>query len=161
MIAVVQRAREASVVVDGAVVGAIDAGMVILLGVARDDTSAHAAVLARKAAALRIFPDAAGVPNVSLVDAGLAALVVSQFTLLADLRKGNRPGYGEAAPPEQAERLYEEFVVLLRAQLDPTGSDPARVATGRFGAMMDVALVNDGPFTLVLDSRLWMRRERE
>lgn len=99
MRAVIQRAREASVTVDGTVVGAIDRGIVVLLGVGHDDTPERAAVLARKVAALRIFPDAERVMNLSLIDTGYRALVVSQFTLMADTRKGNRPSYGGAAPP--------------------------------------------------------------
>ncbi len=149
MKAVVQRARGASVTVDGEVVGAIDRGMVVLLGVGHDDDEAHAASLARKVAALRLFPDEKDVPNLSLLDTGLSALVVSQFTLMADTRKGNRPSYVAAAPPEQAERLYEHFVARLRAAI---GAD--RVATGRFRAMMDVAFVNEGPFTLLLESKV-------
>ena len=149
MKAVVQRAREASVTVDGEVVGRIDRGMVLLLGVAREDDPAHAAMLARKVAALRLFPDEADVPNLSLVDTGYAALVISQFTLLGDTRKGNRPSYIGAAPPELAESLYERFVAELRAIIGPE-----RVATGRFRAMMDVALVNEGPFTLLLESKV-------
>jgi D-aminoacyl-tRNA deacylase len=146
--AVVQRAREASVTVAGETFGRIERGMVVLLGVGHDDDEAHAAMLARKAAQLRIFPDAAGVPNLSLLDTGYGALVVSQFTLMADTRKGNRPSYTGAAPPELAERLYEHFVRELRGHL----SDE-RVATGRFGATMDVAFVNEGPFTLLLESK--------
>lgn len=149
MKAVVQRARAASVTVSGEIVGAIDRGVMVLLGVGRDDDEAHAAALARKVAALRLFPDAAEVPNLSLLDTGYSALVVSQFTLMADTRKGNRPSYAGAAPPEQAEHLYEYFVSELRAAL---GAD--RVATGRFRAMMDVAFVNEGPFTLLLESKV-------
>jgi len=149
MKAVVQRARGASVTVGGEIVGKIDRGMVLLLGVGRDDDAAHATMLARKIAALRLFPDAADVPNLSLVDTGYEALVVSQFTLLGDTRKGNRPSYGAAAGPEQAEALYEMFVADLRAII---GAD--RVATGRFRAMMDVAFVNEGPFTLLVESKV-------
>jgi len=149
MKAVVQRARAASVTVDGEVVGSIDRGMVVLLGVGRDDTEAHADMLARKVAALRLFPDSNDVPNLSLIDTGFAALVVSQFTLLGDTRKGNRPSYIDAAPPELAEALYERFVAALRASI---GAE--RVATGRFRMMMDVAFVNEGPFTLLLESKV-------
>jgi D-tyrosyl-tRNA(Tyr) deacylase len=149
MKAVVQRAREASVTVGGEVVGSISRGMVVLLGVGRDDTEAHAAMLARKVAALRLFPDANDVPNLSLIDTGYEALVVSQFTLLGDTRKGNRPSYIDAAPPELAEGLYEKFVAELRGAI---GAD--RVATGRFRQMMDVAFVNEGPFTLLLESKV-------
>lgn len=146
--AVVQRARTASVTVSGEVVGAIERGVVVLLGVGQGDDETHARGLARKVAQLRLFPDDAGVPNVSLVDTGYGALVISQFTLLADTRKGNRPSYTGAAAPEHAERLYELFVAELRTHL---GS--ASVETGRFGAMMDVAFVNEGPFTLLLESK--------
>jgi D-aminoacyl-tRNA deacylase len=147
--AVVQRARQASVSVDGEVVGAIEKGVVVLLGVGRDDDDAHAATLARKVAALRLFPDADGVANLSLIDTGYAALVVSQFTLHADTSKGNRPSYGGAASHELAETLYEAFVRELRTHVGA-----ANVATGRFRAMMDVALVNEGPFTLLLESKV-------
>ncbi|HVK40802.1 MAG TPA: D-aminoacyl-tRNA deacylase [Candidatus Kapabacteria bacterium] len=148
MKAVVQRARAASVAVDGRTIGAIERGLVVLLGVGHDDDDAHATMLARKVAQLRVFPDEAGVPNLSLIDTGHGALVISQFTLLADTRKGNRPSYVGAAAPELAERLYERFVGELRGHL---GDE--RVATGRFGAMMDVAFVNEGPFTLLLESK--------
>jgi D-tyrosyl-tRNA(Tyr) deacylase len=147
--AVVQRAREASVTVEGEIVGAVARGMVVLLGVGHDDDETHAAMLARKVAQLRLFPDDAGVANLSLIDKGYGALVISQFTLLADTRKGNRPSYTGAAAPERAEALYERFVAELRSHI---GAD--RVATGRFGAMMNVALVNEGPFTLLLESKV-------
>ncbi len=146
---VIQRARDASVTIDGQVVGSIERGIVALLGVAREDDARHARMLARKVAALRLFPDEHGTPNLSLIDTGYRALIISQFTLLADTRKGNRPGYSNAAPPERAEEMYEEFVRAMREHI---GVD--RVATGRFGAMMDVALVNEGPFTLLLESRV-------
>jgi D-tyrosyl-tRNA(Tyr) deacylase len=149
MKAVVQRAREASVTIRGEIVGSIGRGMLLLLGVGRDDTEAHAAMLARKVAALRLFPDGNDVPNLSLVDTGYEALVVSQFTLLGDTRKGNRPSYIDAAPPELAEALYEKFVADLRGII---GS--GRVATGRFRQMMDVAFINEGPFTLLLESKV-------
>ena len=135
--------------VAGETVGRIERGMIVLLGIGQDDDEAHATMLARKIAALRLFPDADDIPNLSLVDTGYSALVISQFTLLADTRKGNRPSYIAAARPEQAEPLYEQFVAALREQL---GDD--RVATGRFGAMMDVAFVNEGPFTLLLESKV-------
>ncbi len=149
MKAVVQRARQASVTVAGDIVGRIDRGMVVLLGVGREDDERHVRMLARKVAALRLFPDADGVPNLSLVDTGYAALVVSQFTLLGDTRKGNRPSYVDAAPPELAERLYRLFVEELRVLLGES-----RVATGVFRAMMDVEFVNEGPFTLLLESKV-------
>jgi D-tyrosyl-tRNA(Tyr) deacylase len=149
MKAVVQRARDASVTVAGEIVGRIDRGMVVLLGVGREDDERHARMLARKVAALRLFPDDADVPNLSLIDTGYAALVVSQFTLLGDTRKGNRPSYVDAASPETAEKLYEAFVEELRGAIGEL-----RVATGKFRMMMDVAFVNEGPFTLLLESKV-------
>jgi D-aminoacyl-tRNA deacylase len=146
MRAVVQRVSEASVRVDGAVVSRIGAGLLILLGVGREDGEADAHDLAEKVANLRILADDEGRMNRSLLDTGGEALVVSQFTLYGDARKGRRPGYTDAAPPEEANRLYEQFVARLRS----TG---LRVQTGTFRAMMDVALVNQGPVTLLLDSR--------
>ena len=148
MKAVIQRSGEASVKVDGAIVGQIDEGMVILLGVGHNDNTAHAEALANKIARIRIFPDEQGIPNHSLIDTGKKALVISQFTLMADTRKGNRPSYIGAAPPDKAESLYEHFVQALQNQLEANN-----VATGRFGAMMEVALVNQGPYTLVLESK--------
>jgi len=144
--AVVQRAGEASVRVDGEVVGRIGPGLVVLLGVGRDDTEKDADVLAEKVLNLRIFPDEQGQMNRSVCDTGGGLLVVSQFTLMGDARRGRRPSYVEAAGPEDAERLYAHFVQRLR----PSGLD---VATGVFRAMMDVALVNQGPVTILLDSR--------
>ncbi|MBC8144284.1 MAG: D-tyrosyl-tRNA(Tyr) deacylase [bacterium] len=148
MKAVVQRVRNASVTVNGDIVGAIERGALILLGVAADDSTEQAKMLARKIAHLRFFPDDAGVPNLSLVDTGFGSLVVSQFTLLGDARRGNRPSYVAAAPPELAERLYLEFVESLRSHV------AGPVATGRFRAMMDVASVNEGPFTLLVESKI-------
>lgn len=149
MKAVVQRARDASVTVEGEITGQISRGLVVLLGVSRSDDERHARMLARKVAALRLFPDEQDIPNLSLLDTGFGALVISQFTLLGDTRKGNRPSYTDAAPPEQAQRLYELFVEELRGEIGPE-----RVATGRFRAMMDVAFVNEGPFTLLLESKV-------
>jgi len=149
MKAVVQRARDASVTVDGEIIGNIGRGMVVLLGVGRDDTEPHAQMLARKVAMLRLFPDEQDVPNLSLIDTGYSALVVSQFTLLGNTRKGNRPSFVDAAAPDLAIPLYELFVAELRSHI---GED--RVSTGRFGAMMDVAFVNEGPFTLLLESKV-------
>lgn len=146
MRAVVQRVSRASVTVDGAVVGAIDAGFLILLGVTHDDGPEHSAWLARKIAGLRVFVDDEGKMNRSLGESGLGALVVSQFTLYGDCRKGRRPSFVGAARPEQAEPLYERFCDDLAAE----GIAP--VERGVFGATMEVALINDGPVTLILDS---------
>jgi D-tyrosyl-tRNA(Tyr) deacylase len=143
--ALLQRTSGARVRVDGEVVGEIGAGLAILLGVGPDDDEAVADALARRAAELRIFDDAAGKTNLSLLDVGGEALVVSQFTLYADTRRGRRPGFTGAAAPEVAERLYRRFAEALRAL-------GVGVATGRFGALMAVELVNDGPFTIWLDS---------
>ncbi|MCS6849900.1 MAG: D-aminoacyl-tRNA deacylase [Gemmataceae bacterium] len=145
MRAVVQRVRRASVTVEGELTGRIDEGLLVLLGVASTDTPADAQWLADKIVALRIFNDANGKMNRSLLEVGGAALVVSQFTLFGDCRKGRRPSFLGAAPPETAIPLYEAFVTAVRAHGVP-------VATGRFGAMMQVELVNDGPVTLILDS---------
>lgn len=146
MRAVVQRVTEASVTVEGRIVGRIGAGLLVLLGVGQGDAEADADYLAEKVANLRIFADAAGQMNRSLLDVGGAALVVSQFTLYGDSRRGRRPDYSDATAPEEANRLYEHFVVSLRA----TG---VSVGTGIFRAMMDVTLVNQGPVTLLLDHR--------
>jgi len=144
--AVVQRASEASVSVLGETVGRIGPGLVILLGVGKTDTEEDADLLADKVVHLRVFPDDAGQMNRSVLDVGGGLLVISQFTLMGDARRGRRPSYVEAAAPEEAERLYTHFVERLR----PSGLD---VATGVFRAMMDVALVNQGPVTILLDSR--------
>jgi D-aminoacyl-tRNA deacylase len=142
--AVAQRVSAARVRVDGGVVGEIGAGLCVLLGVARDDGEAETVKLAGKLARLRVFADEEGRFDRSLLDVGGAALVVSQFTLIADTAKGNRPSFAAAAPPEQAEPLYERFCQELRALGVP-------VATGVFGAYMQLELVNDGPVTIVLD----------
>jgi D-tyrosyl-tRNA(Tyr) deacylase len=134
------------VTVGGEVVGQIGRGLLVLLGVEGDDTEADAHQLADKTIGLRIFDDAEGKMNLSLAEIGGAMLVVSQFTLLGDCRKGRRPSFIGAAPPELAEKLYETFVAAVGVQGIP-------VATGRFRAMMDVELVNDGPVTILLDSR--------
>ena len=144
--AVVQRVSEASVRVDGEKVGAIGRGLVVLLGVGGGDGEADASYLADKVLNLRVFPDEAGQMNRSVIDVGGGLLVVSQFTLMGDVRRGRRPSYSDAAPPGEASRLYEVFVSCLR----PSGLP---VATGIFRAMMDVALVNEGPVTILLDSR--------
>jgi D-tyrosyl-tRNA(Tyr) deacylase len=144
MRAVCQRVSEARVTVDGAVTGEIGAGLVVLLGVERSDEPRDARQLARKVAQLRIFEDDGGRFAHSLLDTAGSALVVSQFTLVADTRKGNRPSFTNAAPAEQAEPLYEEFCAALAAEGAP-------VEQGVFGARMEVALVNAGPVTIVLD----------
>lgn len=149
MKAVIQRARNATVRVAGEVVGAIPKGMVVLLGVAADDTEPHAVMLAKKVANLRLFPDDKDIPNLSLLDTGYGALVISQFTLLADTRKGNRPSYIAAAPPERANALYQRFVEELCLLIGHNN-----VATGQFREIMDVAFVNEGPFTLLLESKV-------
>ena len=143
MRAVCQRVSEARVRVDGTLTGQIQLGVVVLLGIARTDTPADAERLAGKVARLRIFANDRGRFDRSLVEVGGAALVVSQFTLIADTHKGNRPSFTEAAPPEDAEPLYERFCTTLRAEGVP-------VETGIFGTMMAVELVNDGPVTIVI-----------
>lgn len=143
MKAVVQRVSEARVRARGETVGEVGPGLCVLLGVALDDTPANAQRLAEKVARLRIFEDDEGRFDRSLLDVGGEALVVSQFTLLADTAKGNRPSFTEAAPPDEAEPLYEAFCEALRKQ-------GVRVATGLFGARMAVELVNEGPVTIVL-----------
>ena len=140
---VVQRVRRARVTVADETVGQIGAGLLVLVGVADDDGEGEADALAGKVARLRVFEDEAGKFDRSVVDAGRAVLAVSQFTLIADTRKGNRPSFSHAARPEQAEPLFDRFCASLR-ELGPT------VETGRFGAHMEVELVNDGPVTIVL-----------
>lgn len=144
MRAVVQRVKRASVAVEGQVVAAIERGIVILVGVRSEDTEEAARWLAQKIAALRIFEDAEGKFNLALRDVGGAALVVSQFTLYADARKGRRPSFTDAASPEVAEPLIARFVELLRAEGIP-------VQTGVFGAKMLVEIHNDGPVTILLE----------
>jgi len=151
---VLQRVSRASVSVDHAVVGAIDGGLLILVGVADGDTRAQAEALARKVSGLRIFADSEGRFNDSLLDAGGAALVISQFTLHADVRKGRRPSFTSAARPDIAEPLVEHFAESLRSHGVP-------VQSGVFGAMMSVELVNDGPFTVVIDSADLERPRRD
>lgn len=147
MKAVLQRVTSARVQVDERTVGEIGKGLLILLGVAGEDHEADAKWLAEKIASLRIFPDSQGKMNLSIKEAAGSALVVSQFTLLGDCRKGRRPSFDKAAPPEKAESLYQRFVEMLRQ------GGGLSVATGIFGAMMAVSLVNDGPVTLILNSR--------
>lgn len=145
MKAVLQRVTQAAVDVEGERVGAIEDGLLILLGVETGDTDAQADALAAKVAKIRLFRSESKPIDRSLLDTGFAALVVSQFTLCADTRKGNRPSFIRAAEPADAERLYERFCVQLREAGVP-------VATGAFGAMMDVSLHNDGPVTLILEA---------
>ncbi|MDX2009446.1 MAG: D-aminoacyl-tRNA deacylase [Myxococcaceae bacterium] len=146
MRAVLQRVKEASVTVDGQVVGAIGQGLLVLLGVGKGDTEADVDFLVDKVPGLRIFEDEAGKMNRSLVDASKQLLAVSQFTLYADTRKGRRPSFVDAMPPDEAKRLYALFCERCRAV-------GLTVAEGVFAADMQVALVNDGPVTIVLDSR--------
>ena len=142
----VQRVSEASVSVDGEVCGAIGGGVLLLVGIEAPDTRADSEWLVRKISQLRIFNDENGVMNRSLLDCGGEVLAVSQFTLFATTRKGNRPGYSRAAPPQQSAPMFDEFVALMGAALGKP------VPCGVFGADMKVALVNDGPVTLWLDS---------
>ena len=146
MRAVIQRVRRACVTVQGSTVGEIQQGLVVLLGVARDDSKIDAEYLAAKITALRIFDDEQGKMNLSLKDVGGGMLVISQFTLYGDVRRGLRPSWIDAAAPDKAEPLYEFFIAQVRSLV-------SAVATGKFGAEMQVELVNDGPVTLVLDSR--------
>jgi D-tyrosyl-tRNA(Tyr) deacylase len=146
MRAVVQRVTRASVEVAGETVGEIGAGLLVLLGVGADDNPEDADYLAEKIINLRVFQDDQGKMNLSLLDTGGAMLVVSQFTLYGDVRRGRRPSYTDAAEPEKANRLYEYFVEKARGY-------GIRVETGVFQAMMQVSLVNDGPVTILLDSR--------
>ena len=145
MRAVVQLVKKASVTVNESMVSEIGPGLLILLGVHKNDTPRDAQLLAEKIAHLRIFPDQGKLMNLSVLDVGGEMLVVSQFTLYGDCRKGRRPSYSEAAPPDQAEELYEMFI-RETAKLD------IPVVSGKFQAMMDVQLVNQGPVTLLLDS---------
>jgi D-aminoacyl-tRNA deacylase len=145
MRAVVQRVSRASVTVDGQIVGKVERGLLVFLGVTHADTEASADYLADKISGLRIFEDDAGKMNLSLIDIGGAVLAVSQFTLYGDVRKGKRPSFDEAARPERALKLYEYFVERVRAL-------GLRCQTGVFQAMMQVELVNDGPVTILLDS---------
>jgi D-tyrosyl-tRNA(Tyr) deacylase len=146
MRAVVQRVTRASVAVDGEIIGEIQNGLVVLVGIARDDTKVEAAYLVDKIAALRVFDDAEGKMNLSVKDVNGALLIISQFTLYGDVRRGLRPSWIDAAPPEVAEPLYDFFVRQARAAVD-------QVATGKFQAMMQVELFNDGPVTILIDSK--------
>jgi D-aminoacyl-tRNA deacylase len=145
MRAVVQRVTRASVTVEGEVIGEIGNGLVVLIGITREDTKVEAAYLVDKISNLRIFDDEEGKMNLSVKDVNGGLLIVSQFTLYGDVRRGLRPSWIEAAPPEVAEPLYDFFVRQARSMVD-------EVATGKFQAMMKVELVNDGPVTILLDS---------
>lgn len=145
MRAVVQRVARARVLEDGQLLGEVTGGLCVLLGVARDDKEKMADTLARKLARLRIFPDDEGRFSHSVRDVGGSALVISQFTLIADTSRGNRPSFSDAAPADLAEPLYERFCAALRAEGVP-------VATGRFGALMQIELVNDGPVTIIMSA---------
>ncbi len=145
MRAVVQRVSRAEVSVDGATVGRIGKGYLLLLGVGQNDTEAKAQKLWNKIFKMRIFEDGSGKTNLSLADVDGEVLIVSQFTLYANCKRGNRPSFTDAGTPDEAERLYEHFVELASA-------DIPNVQTGRFGAMMEVSLTNDGPFTICLDT---------
>jgi len=150
MRAVLQRVSQAEVRAGGAVIGKvigkIGRGFVVLLGVAKNDTEADAAYIADKTIGMRVFADAEGKMNLALRQVGGELLVISQFTLLADTESGRRPSFIQAAPPEEAKRLYEHFLSLVR-------NGGVKLETGEFGAMMAVSLVNDGPVTIILDSR--------
>ena len=146
MRAILQRVSSASVTVDGSVVGEIGAGLLVLLGVGHEDTEGDAAYLVDRILGLRMFNDAAGKMNLSVVDSGGAVLVVSQFTLYGDTRKGRRPSFDGAGPPELAKRLYERFVEMVAER-------GVQVAAGVFQASMSVALVNEGPVTFTVESK--------
>lgn len=149
---VIQRVKHASVVVDGETVGKIGEGLMILLGVYDGDTEKDADVLAAKTANLRIFTDGEDKMNLSVKDVGGECLVISQFTLCADLRKGNRPSFTESAPPAEAERLYEYFMKKLSEE------GVGKVQHGTFGAHMEVTLLNNGPVTIMHDSSMWVKK---
>ena len=151
MKAVIQRVTSASVVVEGETLGAIDRGFLILLGVHENDTEKEADLLAKKVANLRVFEDNEEKMNLSMLDCGYSALVISQFTLLANTKKGNRPSFIAAARPEVAIPLYERFMEQLKV------NGVGTVEHGEFGADMAVSLVNDGPVTIVLDTDTWRR----
>ena len=152
MKAVIQRVSEASVTVDGETVGAVGRGFLVLLGVMDGDTEADADIMAAKTAKLRIFTDENDKMNLSVLDVEGEILCVSQFTLCADVKKGNRPSFTPSAPPEEARRLYEYFLRRLEAE------GVKRVAHGVFGADMKVRLLNDGPVTILFDSDTWARK---
>ncbi len=146
MKAVVQRVKKANVTVDGQVIGEIDHGLLVLLGIAEGDTEKDIETIVNKLVHLRIFEDENGKMNHSLLDVGGALLSVSQFTLYGDVRKGRRPSFSKAAKPEEAKRLYERFNEYVKEQ-------GVQLETGEFGAMMDVSLINHGPVTFILESK--------
>lgn len=146
MRAVIQRVKNASVTVEGKTVGAIGKGLLVFLGVGQGDNEATAKKIADKISGMRIFEDSNGKINLSSADVSAQLLLVSQFTLYADCKRGNRPGFTEAAPPDEAKRLYEYTASLFREKFEKT-------ETGIFGADMKVELLNDGPFTIILDSK--------
>ena len=145
MRAVIQRVKESRVEVKGRIVGSIGEGLLIFLGVGKEDTEKDCQYLANKVAHLRIFPDTGSLMNLSLKETGGEILIISQFTLLGDCRKGRRPSFANAAPPEKANELYEHFIKLMR-------ESGIQVATGQFRSMMEVYLINDGPVTLIIDT---------
>lgn len=149
MRAVVQRVKEASVTIDDQIFSEIKKGLLVLLGVEENDSEQDAEVLAGKISRLRIFDDAQGVMNLSVKEIGGEILTVSQFTLHASTKKGNRPSYIKAAKPEKAVPLYEHFIDCLQTE---TGKE---IKTGKFRAMMDVSLINDGPVTIIIDTKNW------
>lgn len=153
MRAVIQRVSRAEVRVAGVLVGAIGSGLLVLLGIGQEDGADEARFLAEKTVHLRIFSDAEGKFNLSVLDIGGSVLVVSQFTLFADTRRGRRPSFTGASPPENAAPLVERFMEEVRASSVP-------VAGGRFGAHMEVELVNDGPVTILLDSEEWKKKSK-
>ncbi len=146
MRAVIQRVKSASVKTGGSIVGEINKGFVVLLGIEEGDTREDAAYIVKKTVNLRVFDDENGKMNKDVSDVNGAILLVSQFTLIADVKKGNRPSFVRAMPPEEAEPFFNEIIRMFKAAFD-------RIETGEFGADMDVALVNDGPVTIILDSR--------
>ena len=146
MRAVIQRVKKSSVIIENKTTGKIGSGLLVLLGVSVKDDQTDADYLAKKIVNLRIFEDKNGKMNRSLIDKGCSMLIVSQFTLMADCRKGRRPSFINAAGPQKANELYEYFVTKV-------GEKGVHVQTGRFGAMMDVALINDGPVTIIMESK--------
>ena len=149
---VIQRVSEASVKVSGEVIGEIGKGFMVLIGVSAEDSEAEADRLVKKMLGLRIFEDENGKTNMSLRDVGGSLLLISQFTLYADCRKGNRPSFINAGAPDRANQLYEYIIQKCRSSADDWGSEGSKVETGSFGADMKVSLTNDGPFTVILDS---------